>query len=155
MQTRILKIRAGDPALRKQRLGVAKGWMEEHGWVLLDYSDELGSALFERAANAPKLAWKDPTRWLPAPDWFNPREWLAGLLARPRRIAFAAAVAGAVLAGFVGVLSTTSVAPGGGDATEIELGAETWLFVNADALNVRASPSTGAQIVGVLYRNQR
>ena len=90
--------------------------------------------------------------WLSA--WFRPAQWLGG--ASPRRIALATGVGLAVAAAFA-VLISFSRAPGllqgGAPAAQAEL--EKWRYVTVDSLNVREAPKAGAQIVGVLYRNQR
>lgn len=155
MNIRILNIRGAGKTARAQQLQHVTAWMEARGWQLMDYAESSGSAAFERAADAPRLGWLDPTRWLSGPDWFRPRSWLGSGMASPRELILAGAVCVVVAAVFLGVLSysysgPSSLIKGGADARN-----ETWLYVNANTLNVRASPVSEAQIVGVLYRNQK
>ena len=69
-------------------------------------------------------------------------------------MAFAGAICLAVVTAFVLLLSfshsrpSLSVKGTGGQS-------EAWHYVSVGSLNVRAAPVQGAQIVGVLYRNQR
>jgi len=154
MNVRILNIAGTGSKSREKRLRQVEAWMKSHGWELMDYSDELGSAAFERAPAAPPLGWFDATRWMPAPDWMRPGAWLRRSTATPRQMAFAGGICLAVGAAFVLLLSATnsgsslSVKGAGGQG-------EAWHYVAVGWLNVRAEPVSGAQIVGVLYRNQR
>lgn len=156
MRVRILTIKGPTKAARQARLAAAREWMEAHGWELGDFDPGLGSALFERREGAGPVKWNDPTRWLPPPGWFRPREWMGALAARPRQLALGGGVGVVVLAGFVAVLSSTSFSDGPAPpGVHVREGQEVWLYVHADALNVRAEPEGGSQIVGVLYRNQK
>jgi hypothetical protein len=151
----MLKIEGATAERREARLQSAQRWMENRGWRLVDYSPAVGSAMFERDERAPPLGWLDASRWLPGPDWFQPRAWLAGLRLTPRRLLLAGGVGMLVAVAFVTLLhfshtpTTARRAAGGGNPEE------TWLYVSVDSLNVRGEPKPGAQIVGVLYRNQR
>ncbi len=155
MRIRIFKIKGSGEKLRERRLKRLRGWMERRGWWLVDYSPEAGSAIFERAEGAPALGWFDPTRWLPGPGWFQPGLWLAWPRRTPRRVGLAAAVGLAVAGAFGTLLSFSVIGTAKREPAAAQNPAESWLYVNADSLNVRAEPKPGAQIVGVLYQNQR
>jgi len=126
--------------------------MAERGWRLEEYLDDLGSALFhptpERAALSP---WH-PRRLLPQPGTFDVRTRLQVLLgAGPERLILGGAAATvAVVLFFTLVLGVFNSAPRTAAPT-----VEVWLFVTANSLNVRELPNGDAQIVGVLYLNQR
>ncbi len=154
MHVRILKIRGDRKQTRQQRLKQTRSWMEAHGWRLMDYSEELGSVAFERAEGAPPLGWFDRTRYLPGPDWFQPREWLRRPLGSPRKLAFAGGIGLAVMVAFV-LLLNFSHSAGPVRMQGKRERAESWFYVTVDSLNIRAEPKPGAQIVGVLYLNQR
>ena len=55
MNVRILKIAGAGSKSRENRLRLVEAWMKSHGWELMDYSDELGSAAFERIMASPRL----------------------------------------------------------------------------------------------------
>ncbi len=151
---RILSIPGRTEKARAARLARVKAWMGAHGWRLTDYLPEEESALFERAPGAPPVRFWHPTRWAPAPGLWRPGELVRYLLARPRWLV-GLAVAGFVV--FVAVMTVREPPAFVQPPTDLARPAEKelWLYVNADALNVRAEPTTGAPIVGVLYRNQR
>ncbi len=154
MRIRIFRIQGGNPQSRERRLERLRGWMEARGWQLADYAPEAGSAMFERAEGAPPLGWFDPTRWLPGPDWFRPRDWLVRPRLSARRLMLGGAV-GLLVAAAFGALLDFSTTPASRRGAAARQSAETWLYVRADSLNIRAEPKAGAQIVGVFYRNQR
>ena len=154
MHIRIFKIQGRSEALREERLKGVRRWMEDRDWQLVDYSPELGSAVFERGEGAPALGWFDATRWLPGPDWFQPRLWLARMRVSPRRLLLAAAVGLAVVLAFSALFNFSLISPRGRGGAATRGAAETWLYGTVESLNIRAEPKPGAQIVGVLYRNQ-
>ena len=163
---RIIKIMGWNDAARERRLQVVSSWLEGHGWVLTDYSDEAHSAMFERPENAPRLGVFHPTRWMPAPFSWRPQDLLASIGADPRLLILPAL-------GFAGVvvvvtgLSLAFPGPGAdqenvpGSASPPANGAarngqrERWLVVASVRLNVREDPSLESQVVGVLYKDQR
>lgn len=157
MQIRIFTIRGRTESARGERLARLRGWMEEHGWLMVDLSDEGGSVVFERPEEAARLRPLHPTLWLPGPDWFHPREWLATLLTIPRQTVIVGGAGLLVSLAFVALLavSHSSAPPDGPGAAPGQASTESWQFVKSDALNLRVSPDDKAQIVGVLYRNQR
>ena len=155
MKLRILKIAGRGKKARAQQLQWVQAWMEIHGWQLMHYSEGADRAAFGRAPGAPPLGWFDATRWLPGPDWKRPGAWL-GTGQRPaRELAILAAVGLIVGAAFFGVLSYSYSGPSSLFKAGARYGEESWLYVNANSLNVRVSPLSQAQIVGVLYRNQK
>lgn len=155
MAIRILKIHGKAEGEREAQLVRAREWMEQRGWRLVDFSAPAGSAMFERAEGAPRLGWFAASRWLPGPDWFRPRAWLGGMRLSVRRLALLGGVGVLVLAAFL-TLFNFSRTPGTGRlGTAAADAGETWRYVSVESLNLRAEPKPGAQIVGVLYQNQR
>ncbi|MCZ6474112.1 MAG: SH3 domain-containing protein [SAR324 cluster bacterium] len=153
MNVRILKISGNSPTSRQRRLEQAQAWMERHGWRLMDYSEELGSAAFERDANASALGLFDPTRWLPGPGGLRPGGSLRALLASPRRLLFSLTVIVVVAAAFVLLLNYSQFKSS--NAANAQQQGESWLYVSVESLNIRAEPKPNAQIVGAFYLNQR
>jgi hypothetical protein len=149
---RILNIRGSSPQARRERLQRVQDWMARRGWRLADYAEEAGSAMFERDPAAAPLGPLDPTRWLPGPEPWKPREWWATLRAEPRLAALPAAVLAVAAIGLVSALAPSLPAPWEQAAREQQ---GDWRVVIADQLNVREGPSTTAQVVAVLYRDQR
>ena len=154
MRLRILKVGGRSEQARLKRLAVVRAWMEGAGWQLMDFSPEAGSAAFERDGAAQAMSRFHPTVWLPGPDWYKPYVWLNGGSGMTRLGVVAGLVGIGVVMGLLGALyiSHTSSEFSTVQADQPE---EAWQFVNASMLNVRDMPIDGAQIVGVLYRNQR
>lgn len=155
MQIRIFKIQGVSERSRERHLERVCRWMEQRDWQLVDYSEEAGSAMFERAEGAPAPGLLDPTRWLPGPDWFQPGAWLGRLRFSPRQLALGGAVGLAVVVAFGTLLNFTVSPTAARKTTATQKAGETWLYVSADYLNLRAEPKTGARIIGVFFRNQR
>lgn len=160
-QTRLMHIAGFSPAARQRRLERTAAWMGAHGWHLADYADEARSAIFERERHDGGLSLLHPTRWVPVPDWWRPAGWLAALAGDPRLAILALVV---VLSACVGALYAVAPPdlslPDSPWRAEMEQAAaqqdpENVFYVDASALNVRAAPSTDAQVVGVLYRNDK
>jgi Bacterial SH3 domain len=149
---RILTIPGRSAAARRARLERVAAWMATRGWRLADYSDEAGSALFERGPDAPRLGPLDATRWLPGPGALRPGQWLLSLRADPRLAVLPGAVL--VLALLLGVVL---LGPRRFDADALQRreAARNWFVVTADQLNVRDGPDERRQQVGVLYKGQR
>ena len=91
----------------------------------------------------------------PGPDWNRPGAWLGTGRYSTRELALVAAVCLIVGAAFFGVLSFSYSGPSSLGKAGAGNERESWLYVNANSLNVRLSPDSQAQIVGVLYRNQK
>jgi hypothetical protein len=72
-----------------------------------------------------------------------------------RELVLAGLVCLIVGAAFLGVLSYSYSGPSSLGKAGSGQGEESWLYVNANSLNLRLSPVSQAQIVGVLYRNQK
>ncbi len=149
---RILKITGWTAAGRAERLERIRTWMTSRGWRLTDYAEEARSAMFERPEDAPRLPAWDATRWLPGPAPWRPGEWWHTVRADPRLV-----VVPGVIVGLLVVLGLALFAPPSVDVEQVrrEEAAKRWFQVDASQLNVREAPHTGAQIVGVLYRDQR
>ena len=155
MNLRILKVYGRGKAARNQRLEVLQNWMEDAGWQLMDFSPELGSAAFEyREENGP-LPRFHGTRWLPGPDWYHPRNFVRMAGRVSPQGALAGLVGVAIVAGLTGLLFLSQGTGSLSLSTAGDAPAETWQYVDANMLNVRDQPLDSAQIVGVLYRNQR
>lgn len=157
MSIRILKVVGDSEAAREAHLAELKAWMGRYGWRLTDYATEAGTALFERADGAPPLSRLHPTRWLPGPAPWRPRELWRTVRADPRLAVAAVALLFAVFVAVQTVRNPPAFVRSNTDLQALAEGEhpETWRYVNADVLNVRAGPSTQHQVVGVLYRNQR
>lgn len=152
MMTRILKILGRNPALRRERLQRVEGWMASRGWRLADYSEEAGSALFERGEDGPPLGWLDGTRWLPGPGALAPRQWLATLRADPR---LGIAPGGALVLLLLLAMALFGPSRLNLKTLQHEQAARNWFVVTTRQLNVRDGPDTSHQQVGVLYKGQR
>lgn len=153
MRTRILTISGPTPETRQAQLARCRAWMAERGWALADYEDELGSAVFHPAGDGGSLPRWHPRRLLPPPGALTPGTWWAALRRRgpaPFLVGGGATLVAVLL--FAGLVLGVF---GGGAPAEPPEPAEQWRFVTASSLNVRALPSGEAQIVGVLYENQR
>lgn len=155
MKLRILNIAGRGKKARAQQLQRVQAWMEFHGWQLMHYSEGADTAAFERAPGAPPLGWFNATRWLPGPDWRRPGAWLGVGRYSTRDLVLAGSVCLIVGAAFFGVLSYSYSGPSSLGKSGAGQGKESWLYVNANSLNLRLSPISEAQIVGVLYRNQK
>lgn len=155
MNVKIVKIPGRGRQSRQNSFALMNAWMENHGWKLMDYAEGAATAAFERAPDAPPLGWFDPTRWLPGPDWNRPRAWISGRRGSKRDVILIGAVCLVVAVAFMAVLSYSNSGPSSLGSGGGAVAGETWLYVNANSLNVRLSPVSGAQIVGVLYRNQK
>ena len=155
MVVKIVKIPGRDKQARQNQFARVNAWMAGHGWKLMDYAEGANTAAFERAPDAPPLGWFNPTRWLPGPDWIRPGAWLGGRRGSRREVILIVSVCLFVGAAFMGVLSYSYSGPSSLGRGGEEVSGESWLYVNANTLNVRLSPVSGAQIVGILYRNQK
>ena len=152
MSARILKIPGRSPEARRARLQSVSAWMVGAGWRLVDYADWEASALFERPEEAASLPWLHPTRWLPGPRPWHPGQWIATVQADPRLVALPGAAACVALVLLAALLSPSSFDP---QQLRGQAATEQWYSVTASQLNVREKPDERAQVVGVLYRNQR
>ena len=152
MTQRILKIIGRTPEARRTRLELLTAWMARRGWRMADYAEEAGSALFERPEDAPPLPRLDATRWLPGPEPWKPGQWIVSLRSDVRLVGLPALV---LALGSVLILAL--FAPSSFDESHIrqQAAAERWYLVTANQLNVREKPAKRAQVVGVLYRDQR
>lgn len=153
MRTRILTISGHTPAARQAHLARCQAWMAERGWALADYEDELGSAVFHPSGDGAGLPPWHPRRLLPPPGAFDAAAWWGGLRRQgpgPFLLGGGATLVAVML--FAGLVLGVF---GGGGPDEPPAPEEQWRFVTASSLNVRALPSGEAQIVGVLYENQR
>ncbi|MBI3992873.1 MAG: SH3 domain-containing protein [Candidatus Lambdaproteobacteria bacterium] len=161
MKSRLIRIRGRTPELRAARLAVCERWMARRGWSLGDYADELGSAVFIRDGGAlpPEnvLPRWHPARLLPAPGTLYPLRLPSalpgGLLRRGAGGAWALALLSALFA--VGLFALLVLQVGSPSLRQALAPAETWLYVTVESVNVREAPLAEAQIVGVLYLNQR
>lgn len=151
---RIVNIPGRRADIRRERLSRLKSWMGSHGWILADYSEEAGQAMFERGPGAGGLPPWHSTRWLPMPAAWHPKNWGLAFTAEPRLAIPPAALVLALLLGWmmpaVSSLMESSHLP----AAE-EQQAEKWRVVIVERLNVREAPTTDSQIVGFLYQDQR
>lgn len=149
---RILKIVPKRGEYRTDRMKVIQSWMSAHGWHLADYAGEAGSAAFVRDEDAPRLSLFAPTRWLPGPDALKPREWWRTARSDPRLVILPGGAAFALLVAILSLMAPNSFLSQ--EALKQEKEAK-WRYVSAPKLNVREAPNRTAQIVGILYRNQR
>lgn len=145
MSYRIYRIRGRTSSARQARLESTRRWMARRGWRLVDYAEGAGQAMFERDPALPEPGWRDADRWRLPPGYVSGvlEEWL-----RPRHLAFLGLVVAAAL--LIAAFNSLITVPTGTDPE-----AERWWRVTADALNVRAEPTTGAEVVGILYRDQK
>ena len=157
---RLIKITGWTPAARENRLRVVAGWMHDHGWEMTDFSEEAGSAFFERAAGAPPLGWFDPTRWLPGPVSWRPGDLWTAIRADPRLLLPPALLT--VLAAGVVMMATgpeitrpMRSAPASVTQKTTQDAPESWWVVTSGRLNVREAPTTQSQVVGILFKDQR
>lgn len=161
---RFINIRGKTDDARSDRLEAVTLWMRAQGWEMTDFSEEAGSAIFEREAGAPRLGWFDPTRWLPGPFSWQPAALWEAVRADPRLL-LAAGMLAALLAMVVTVVVVLAVfftAPDFPPPTPAQVlqkteqeALETWWVVTSGRLNVREAPSTESQVVGILYKDQR
>ncbi|MEE8435427.1 MAG: SH3 domain-containing protein [bacterium] len=154
---RLIKITGWTHAARENRLKVVADWMRDHGWEMTDFSEEAGSAFFERAAGAPRLGWFDPTRWLPGPVSWRPWELWTAIRADPRLL-LPPALLTALGVAVVMVAAAPDLAPPAPASVPQKTGqkvSEKWWVVTSVRLNVREAPTTLSQVVGILYKDQR
>lgn len=149
---RILKIVPKRGEYRTDRMKVIQAWMTAHGWHLADYAGEAGSAAFARDEDAPRLSLFAPTRWLPGPNALKPREWFRTARSDPRWVILPGGAAFALLVAILSLMAPNSFLSS--EALKREEEAK-WRYVSALKLNVREAPNRTAQIVAILYRNQR
>lgn len=149
---RILKIVPKRGEYRTDRMKVIQSWMTAHGWHLADYAGEAGSAAFARDEDAPRLSLFAPTRWLPGPDALKPREWFRTARSDLRWVILPGGAAFALLVAILSLMAPNSFLSS--EALKREEEAK-WRYVSAPKLNVREAPNRTAQIVAILYRNQR
>lgn len=169
---RLIKITGWTSSARENRLKVVAEWMHGHGWEMTDYSEEAGSAFFERTAGAPPLGWFDPSRWLSGPFSWKPRELWTAIRADPRLLLPPALLTVFVVMVVMVVMVATapdmpgsnhprSKTPSTGDLADSasqktgRKASESWWVVTSGRLNVREAPSTLSQVVGILYKDQR
>jgi uncharacterized protein YgiM (DUF1202 family) len=158
---RLIKITGWTIAARENRLKVVADWMRGHGWEMTDFSEEAGSAFFERSAGAPRLGWFDPTRWLPGPVFWRPWELWTAIRADPRLLLPPALLA-LLVAAVVLVATAPEIqrpvappAPASVPQKTERKAPESWWVVTSVRLNVREAPTTLSQVVGILYKDQR
>lgn len=148
MNYRIIRIPGRNAASREARLAAAKEWMASQGWTLVDYGEESRRALFEPAKDQAGGATRRVLPWqFPPGYWPGLREeWLT------RRNSVAAGVAVTALGALFAINAQQNRFDPERAAQAV---GERWWVANADALNVREEPVTGAPVVGMLQRGQR
>ena len=160
MPIRFVKIAGNTPEARLAELARIEAWMGSHGWELMDYSEDLHSAVFDRSTEAEALSWFHPSHWMHGPrimDW--------ELLRRPLGIVLILGVmAFGGLAGWVllnlelespfsnGSSTERSTSPLPKELQEAREGE--WWAVNTEYLNLRTQPSTRSPIVERLVQSQ-